>query len=342
LTVRFFTARATAWCAAGHEVAWDQFAIPASELPVTAVLPTRPVEGAPVAVRKSAAGFALSNDRFSVEVNGKTGRIENYSIGGETLIEAGPLLNIWRAPTDNDGLKGWDEKNKMLHKWREWGLPEVTVQTQSVVASARRDGSAEIVIVQEGVCPGNGAKVKHRHRYLVLPSGEIAVDNTFVVDRKLDDLPRLGVTLVLPGGLEKLEWFGRGPLENYWDRKSSAVVGQFQSTVTEQYFPFAVPQEHGNKTEVRWIALQSAKGAGVLFAASVQPWMEASASHYSIADLYQAKHPTDLNPAREVFLNLDYAQRGIGTNSCGPDTLPKHRITAGTHRFSYRIQPFCS
>ena len=342
LTVRFFTARATAWCAAGHEVAWDQFAIPASELPVAAVLPTRPVEGAPVAVRKSAAGFTLSNDRFSVEVNGKTGRIEHYAVAGETLIEAGPLLNIWRAPTDNDGIKGWDESYKILHQWRAWGLPEVAIQTQSVVASARRDGSAEIVIVQEGVCPGNGAKVKHRHRYLVLPSGEIAVNNTFVLDRKLADLPRLGVTLVLPGGLEKLEWFGRGPLENYQDRKSSAVVGQFQSTVTEQYFPYALPQEHGNKTEVRWIALQTTKGVGVLFASPAQPWMEASASHYSIADLYQAKHPTDLHPTPEVFLNLDYAQRGIGTNSCGPDTLPKYRITAGTHRFSYRIRPFCS
>jgi beta-galactosidase len=101
--------------------------------------------------------------------------------------------------------------------------------------------------------------------------------------------------------------------------------------------PYILPQEHGNKCDVRWMALHDGAGHGVRLAAAGR-LMEASASHFTAADLYAAKHTTDLTPRPEVQVNLDYGQRGLGTASCGPDTLPQYRIPAGKYRLGFAIQ----
>jgi beta-galactosidase len=142
---------------------------------------------------------------------------------------------------------------------------------------------------------------------------------------------------VLPTGLEQLEWFGNGPLENYSDRNRSSVVARHRSTVAAQYVPYIVPQEHGNHTDVRWLALHDARGVGVRFNAARR--MEASASHFTAQDLYAAKHTTDLIPRPEVHVNLDAGQRGLGTASCGPDTLLRYRIQPGKYALDFTVTP---
>jgi beta-galactosidase len=114
------------------------------------------------------------------------------------------------------------------------------------------------------------------------------------------------------------------------------VVAHYRSTVTDQYVPYILPQEHGNKCDVRWLALHDGQGQGVHFAAQSR-LLEASASHYTAADLYAARHTTDLTPRPEVHVNLDYAQRGLGTASCGPDTLPQYRIKSGRYGLKFNI-----
>jgi beta-galactosidase len=154
--------------------------------------------------------------------------------------------------------------------------------------------------------------------------------------RAIPDLPRLGVALTLKPGFEKLRWFGRGPFENYCDRKRAALVDLCESTVTEQYVPYIMPQEHGNHTDVRWLSLgcESAK----LLVEAVGP-MEFSASHYSAQDLDAAYHTYDLHPRAEVILSLDYRQRGLGTESCGPGPLEQYKIKSGRYSWSYTLQP---
>ena len=149
-----------------------------------------------------------------------------------------------------------------------------------------------------------------------------------------DFLPRLGVTLTLADEFEGLEWFGRGPLESYSDRKHAAWVGKFAGTVSDQYVPYAMPQEHGNKTDLRWIELRSPDLA-VRFSPSAL--CEGSASRFAPQDLFAAKHTTDLAPRKEVRVNLDVAQRGLGTASCGPDILEQYRLGAGTYRLAFDI-----
>ena len=130
--------------------------------------------------------------------------------------------------------------------------------------------------------------------------------------------------------------FGRGPWENYSDRKASAIVGRYRSTVSEQYVPYIMPQEHGHKTDVRWMSLRNGGDKGREFRIAGAPTFEFNATHFSAEDLYAAKHTTDLVPRAETILYLDCAHRGLGTGSCGPDTLERYRLLQKRYRWRYR------
>jgi len=173
----------------------------------------------------------------------------------------------------------------------------------------------------------------HRQRYRPLAGGRLLVENEVRVARELRDLPRVGVVIVLPPELEQLEWLGRGPWENYSDRLASTIVGRYRGTVTDQYVPYILPQEHGHRGDARRIALTGDGGAGLTIEG--RPAIGFTASHFTAGDLYAARHTCDLEPRPEVILSLDHAQRGLGTASCGPDTHPRHRLSAPVYRFSY-------
>jgi len=136
--------------------------------------------------------------------------------------------------------------------------------------------------------------------------------------------------------LEKLTWFGRGPFENYCDRKRAALVDRYESSVTDQYVPYIMPQEHGNHTDVRWLALQ---GKNATLGVEARGPLEFSASHYTAHDLQAAHHTYDLQPRPEVVLNLDYRQSGLGTQSCGPGVLEQYTLKPGRYQWTYVLAP---
>ena len=148
----------------------------------------------------------------------------------------------------------------------------------------------------------------------------------------------------LPAAYDRFAWYGRGPHESYADRKHSADVGVYGGTVDEQYVPYVMPQENGNKTDVRWAALTNAAGHGLLVAGVLgddeAPWLNVSAHHYSIEDLTEAKHTYELKWQDEVTLNLDYAQGGLGNGSCGPGVLPQYLLQPGELSFGLWLRPF--
>jgi beta-galactosidase len=215
----------------------------------------------------------------------------------------------------------------------------LVLKTVSTRAKPNRDGSVTLVVEHVGSCTASPKAIQHRHTYTIHPDGRIFAENVFTVDKAVPDLPRLGVVLSLKPGFEKLKWLGRGPFENYWDRKRAAMIDLYESTVTDQYVPYILPQEHGNHTDVRWLSLENGK-AGLRV--SAQGSLEFTASHYTAHDLYAAYHTYDLKPRPETILSLDYHQRGLGTASCGPDTLPRYRINPGKYQFRYSLQPFAA
>ena len=161
------------------------------------------------------------------------------------------------------------------------------------------------------------------------------VENHVQLGKDITDPPRIGVDLVLQPALEQLTWYGRGPWENYSDRKVAAQVGIYNSTVAQEYVPYIMPQEHGHKTDVRWLRLTDTAGRGLQV--SGEPTLEFSASHFSDEALFAARHTVDLQPQAEVLLHLDGAHRGLGTASCGPDTLDSYRLLDHDYRFTYRL-----
>jgi len=262
------------------------------------------------------------------------GTLSSLRCADEELFVTGPRLQVWRAATDNDGIKRWSgQGGKPLGKWLEAGLDQLQFVKPDLDVSAA--GSKVVVTIRQ---KAHGRSVasgfEHVHKYSIGGDGVVSVDNRVTSFGPLPSLPRVGVTLLLSPGLDALSWFGRGPHESYCDRKAGAPVDLYRSTVAEQYVPYIMPQEHGNKVDVRWLELARATRKIRFVADGV---MECSVSHFTADDLYQAFHTSELVPRKEIVLNMDYGQRGLGTGSCGPQTLPQYEINAGTYAFKYSI-----
>ena len=327
LNLRFYQREDTWWAKAGHELAWQQLAL-ASRAPK----PARRV-GAKVITEEDARAIILRAGAARAVFDKATGTLAEFGADANVIVR-GPLLNVWRAATDNDGIKLLlgRQGSKTLISWLDLGLSQVTHSLQHI-RLIRVKGMWFVEIVHRASGRGQWNDFVHRHRYTLSPSGDLRVENSVRLGKDVRDIPRVGVNLVLAPGLERLEWFGRGPWENYPDRKASAMVGRYASTVTEQYVPYIMPQEHGHKTDVQWLTLANEQGHGLRVEGD--PTIEFSASHFADADLFAAKHTIDLSPRAEVILNLDGAHRGLGTASCGPDTLERYCLLESDYQFTY-------
>ena len=327
LTFRFFLRRATEWAPAGHEVAWQQLPLPSRRVRSTERIErTRPAAARGKIVLEAGGTRAV--------VDSETGALRALQhAGARNVLRAGPTLQLWRAATDNDGLRLLPERNLgVLGHWLELGLDRIERRVGSVRVVP---GGVDVAETLSG--RGKWDDVVHRQRYRMLDSGGLLVEHEVDVGPDLRDLPRVGVVLNVAPTLERLEWFGRGPWDDYQDRCASNVVGRFQSTVRDQYVPYILPQEHGHHSQARWLTLTDTSGFGLDVRG--RPTIGFSASHFTAADLYAARHTCDLEPRREVVLSLDHAQRGLGTAACGPDTAPSYRLTKAGYRFSYVLRP---
>ena len=235
-----------------------------------------------------------------------------------------PALSLWRAPTDNDRIGG------MAARWEEAGVDRL----QRRLVDIRRDGTA--TVVRSLYTTGAGIEVPHEVAYTPLDGGGIRAVEVVELPDVLADLARVGTVLAIAPGLEALRWFGSGPHETYPDRNRGGLVGLWESTVTEQYVPYIRPQENGGHADVRWFELLDDAGHGLRFDLDVPS--QVSAIHFRAVDLATATHDVELEPRPETIVHLDAAHRGLGTASCGPDTLAPYLIEPGTHRWSWTIR----
>jgi hypothetical protein len=189
--------------------------------------------------------------------------------------------------------------------------------------------------------PPAPARIRCAYTYTIYGSGDVVIDAQVDPEPETESLPflpRIGLQMAMPRGYETLTWYGRGPHETYADRKEGAKVGVYHGSVDEQYVPYIVPEENGNKTDVRWAALTDGDGTGLLVVGT--PRLEISAHHYTTEDLTQAKHTHKLTRRDAVTVNLDYAQSGLGSASCGPGRLPKYQLKPEPVRYQIRLRPF--
>jgi len=315
----------TPWAPAGHEIAWEQFALPTSA----------PAEAAasgnvsPLKVEKSDKLINVSGPGFAAGFDPSTGLLVSLKSGSKELLESPLHPHFWRAPIDND------RGSKMPETLGIWRKAHETWAASSVKVDDSTPGQVVLTV------DGRIAQGPYALTWTVLGSGEIRVAASFEPgEDKLPELPRFGMQTTLRPGFDRLEWYGKGPHETYWDRQD-ARVGIFKSTVKEQYFPYVKPQETGNHESVRWIALTDKTGAGLL--AIGEPLLSANALHSTTEDLFCATtkenyYPYQLPKRETVTLNLDLHQRGLGgDNSWGAKPHEPFQILPGQLSYNFRL-----
>jgi len=268
----------------------------------------------------------------------ETGEIVQYRYRGRDLVEGGPRPNFWRPPTDND--YGY-EMPTLLGAWREASSHQPVRRVEHWQNSNR---DVEITVVR--TLPSAGVSL-HTTHYHVFGNGEVIVSVSMEPgDLDLPDLPKFGMTLWLARTLDRVEWFGRGPHENYSDRKSGAKVGLYTATVEDLHTPYIRPQENGNRTDVRWIALRDSEGVGIM--AVADSVLEFSALFFDDEDFDEGSEPVhrhawDPTPGDRITLDLDLRQMGVGGDtSWGARPHPEYRIDPGPLSYRFRLVPFDS
>ncbi len=327
LTIRFRLSNSTLWGEKGHEVAWSQFKMP-FDAPAGPLLRTEDMPT--LKLKESRKETTIKGIDFNLVFDKERAQIVSLKYKGFELVKSGPTLNIWRAPTDND-------IPRMAPKWRSFGLDRIEHQVKMVEVEKVSTKAIRIIVTANAHAPDVADGFNYQFQYIIYGSGDVVISADVAPSEKFPPLPRIGLKFIIPEGYETFTWYGRGPHENYWDRKEGAPVGLYCGTVDDQYVPYIKPQENGNRTDVRWVSLTNKEGVGLL--AVGMPLLEVSAHHFTADDLAKANHTSEVKRQEDITLNLDYKQSGLGGGSCGPDTLLKYQIKPEPMHFSVRLRP---
>lgn len=316
--------------AKGHKVAWQQFKLAG----VTSSVNTSAVGLPALTVVDSDQSISIEGKVFTLAFDKTSGVISSYAYEGLEFIDAGLTPNFWRVPTDND--KGWKSPEK-LAIWHKASLE----QQLKTITVAQPDASQVFVTTVTALA---GGVADFTTQYQVAGDGSITVEGKLSLSQdKLPLMPRVGMQLQMPGNFQQLEWFGRGPHENYADRKSSAAVGHYHGLVSEQFHDYARPQESGNKSDVRWLTLSNGQGQGLKVQAL--SLINFTALPLGQHDLYTKdsipRHSADV-PVKDVTtLKIDWKQMGVGgDNTWGALPHDEFLIPADNYQFGFILLPF--
>lgn len=330
LNVHYLLKEAEPFLEKGYEIAYEQFALNSVSIADKTIKLKGELTG-----NKSAEAFTINGKDFTVVFDAAKGIMKSYTLQQQQLLQNGPEPAFWRAPTDNDIGAGF---NKNMRMWRD-AYNEGKVSAAEM--NKKDDGSYEIIFRKELL----GGDAFQEQTFTIYANGVVKVANHFnAVKGKHPLLMRIGNDLQLNKQFSNIEWYGRGPGENYWDRKTASLIGLYKQTVQQQYFPYARPQESGNKSDVRWASFTNAKGKGVLFEFA-DSLLNVSALPYSLDDLdpevnKKQYHSGELKERNEIYLHVDLQQTGMqGMDSWGAWPLKQYQVSYSNHQYSYWIKP---
>jgi len=291
--------------------------------------------------------LTVAGEDFAVVFDMSAGIMKSFTASGQELIQSGPVPDFWRAPTDNDYGNGMDKRDA---DWKNAG-PKAVMKSAQIHQPGM--DNAEIKFAYD--IPGqDGRKIASLVTTYRI-SGDATVDVTFRLDRtdrKQEEIPRVGMVLIMSDRYTDLSWYGRGPHENYSDRKTSAFVGLYESSVADQYVPYVRPQENGYKTDTRWLAITDREGKGLRFEG--EPFICFEALNNLTEDFESPgnlacyrpdaklvnRHTDDVRPRDLVRVNIDYGQMGVGgDNSWGARTHEKYCLRDLKYEYSFRMKP---
>ncbi|WP_412986734.1 glycoside hydrolase family 2 TIM barrel-domain containing protein [Pontimicrobium sp. IMCC45349] len=322
----------------GHEVSWDQFTLQKSNA-FNITIPGNPLE----VINEDI--IQIKNDIINLKIDSKTGEVISWHHKGREVTNHPIKPNFWRPPTDNDLGNGMDKWAKV---WQE-----TTYNYTSNLMSAPEKIQGAVVFMINYKSPNNN--VLFDALYKVFPSGKIDIKFNYLSEKdKLPNIPRIGMYMTLSNTFTDVNWYGKGPSESYWDRKTGQKTGLYSGKTDNQFHRYSRPQETGNKTDVRWIEVSNKELTLKAFSneylnSSVWPFAmteldfsseDAGASASGLVPVTK-KHGADIKIGDSIQWNIDYLQMGVGGDtSWGRLVHPEYTIPANkAYQYTFTIQP---
>jgi len=329
LRVSFMLAKNQLWAKAGYEIAAAQFQLPTT---VAAVV-SNPATMSPVQLQDDTGSnlISVTGKGFSVTFDKTTGTISQLTRDGKYILIAngGPRLNLWRAPHQKDDM--WAYKD-----WQGSGLDNLQWSVTHIAATQIATFAVRVESTVKGAGK-NAFSVLHSANYTVYGDGVIAVDNAVLPQGLKIPLARMGVRFQLDKAFDQFTYLGRGPMENYSDRKRGSDIGLYSSSVKEQMTPYAKPMENGNHEDVRWAAL-TGKNLPTVMVQADESDLQVSALPYTDEVMTPVEYSIDLPKSTSTVVNVATHTLGVGSNGCGPRPLDPYMVWSTPENFSYFIR----
>ncbi len=328
ITIRALQREKETMIPSGHIVAYEQFA-----LPYYSRTPAKKVTSGSVSFIQDANGTKITGDGFTVAFD-TLGWLCSYQSGGKEFLKASLQPNFWRAPTDNDFGNGMQNRCKV---WKE------AAGNMKVISLNIRQVTSETIEVY-ALYDITTVKGTWEAKYTVFSDGRIEVNSMFfTADKKLPEIPRIGMRMRIAPEFDNMTYFGRGPWENYIDRNTSALISKYSGKVSDQGILYVRPQENNYHTDVRWLALTDASGRGLMVAGKptfCTSALNSAMEDFDDGDKKHQRHITDVVQRDYIEWCIDYKQMGVGgDNSWGAKPLDKYMLYPGEYRYEFVIQP---
>ena len=337
LEIEFRTKENTDLTPKDHLVAWEQFMLPIEKVE------NKNINDLEIDTYDTKNKITVSGHDFKMIFDKRSGSLVSWKYSNIDLISTGPKPHFWRPPTDNDF--GYKMPDRMA-VWYEPSIKNIQVNLQ--------ERSSQVVDIVFSVDYEKIGRVITN--YSVNSAGRINVTQTIEPGDNLPNLPRFGMVIELPIQFDNMTWFGRGPHESYWDRKSGAKIDLYTGKVADQYHPYVRPQETGNKTDVRWAAFTDDLGSGIMVRGDT---LSVNATHFRITDFdngnvelttrsatsnirtkKQHRHTVDMIPRKLINVHIDHKQMGVGgEDSWGSQPLPQYQLPAKKYSYSFTMVP---
>lgn len=312
----------TLYAKAGHVVAQEQFLLPETLEHAS----YQPAAGN-VEIQDEDEGIAVNGSDFSFTIDKENGMLKDYTYRGTLLMSEGPVPNFYRAPLNNDGSHD-----------KKWKSAANNPSLKDYEIEEEGDGRKTIrTTLSFPEQPGLYTALD----YTLEANGAVTVKmTTDATGTSLGNYLRIGTNMRLPGGYENITWYGDGPVESMSDRNNFAVVGRYQSTVSEMFYPYLDTQDTGTLPGTKWFTVTDPNQKEALVVAGRED-VETSALHFTVQDLTNARHPYQLTPEDDTILSVNLASQGAGNKSCGPDTLAEYLIPNNKeYSYEYTLLPY--
>ena len=336
--------KATEWCTAGYEIAWEQFVLKEWEFEKV----TLSQAAGQVNVKEIDSTYVVSGKDFKVEFDRSEGEIKTYTQNGQSVLTSGPSLDFWRTPIDNDGSANSVryESGKMvvdgrggrlIKLWDRTGYPYIKRNVEET--SCKCEDASAVIYVRSHITvtkENMGFRVLETYTFNAL--GDFSLHSRIEPYGELPEVARVGYEVRLPESFGRFSWYGRGPYEAYSDRKDGVRFGVYGGTVDEMFVNYIYPQENGNRYDVRWTSLDERPGKGWIVT-SDHP-LQTSVRYYTNMNMAEAMHPFMLTECGDVIWHLNHLMAPVGNESCGGKPLEKYvlrpRVWDFTLFFKYR------